>query len=260
MSFVIINPGTGPVDGAREREARRNIGAFCRELAFRDPIIRIKRCHDNDDDGRYGFTLTRGIRETVVDMPGLPLDRVRMGNGDNAWNFPRLYVDGNSWLWPYAISMARDDLRDHDGSAERAYEQSRADCDFVWEHEPRCPTCGSIKERYLDDSRKVNPPYGYARMRCVVCVPITTVIMKTWDKSAVFGDDSWKHQGLGCVWRVTQQMMPAEALDTEDDPRCHGRYPNQWCRLKRNHDGWCKGRWDVLKEERIEMPYRGDGT
>jgi len=42
-------------------------------------------------------------------MPGLPLDRVRYIGApeQNAWRFPRLFVDGNSWLWEFALEIAR---------------------------------------------------------------------------------------------------------------------------------------------------------
>jgi hypothetical protein len=167
--FVVINPGTGPVNGAREREARRNVGALCRELALEPPRVQIERRSSGDHDGRYDYVLRRGVRETTISMPGLPLDRVKLRPDDNPWHFPRLYVDGSSWLWPYAVASARDALLDHDGSAERRYEESKADCARELAREPRCPVCGTLKESYLTDYQTDNPPHGRERLRCLTC-------------------------------------------------------------------------------------------
>jgi hypothetical protein len=40
-------------------------------------------------------------------MPGLLLSQVRYtGDGyQNIWDYPRLYVDGDSWVWKYAIEV-----------------------------------------------------------------------------------------------------------------------------------------------------------
>jgi len=40
-------------------------------------------------------------------MPGLPLDLVRYTgeNGQNIWNFPRLYLDDSSWVWKFAANI-----------------------------------------------------------------------------------------------------------------------------------------------------------
>lgn len=39
-----------------------------------------------------------------VDMPSLSLEKIRyMGEKtQNIWDFPRLYVNGSSWVWKYA--------------------------------------------------------------------------------------------------------------------------------------------------------------
>lgn len=260
MTFVISNPGTGPVDGTRERDARRNIGAFCRDLALPSPNIRVERRPSGDFDGKYDYLLRRGIRTTTVSMPGLPLDRVKLRPGSNAWHFPRLYVDGSSWLWPYAIETARDALLDHDGSAERGYQQSVADCDFVLANEPRCSICGAIKDRYLTNSETENPPYGYDRLRCLICVPIETAAIWSW-QDAVYLDDSWKTLQHGCVYRVTTRRMPYEAIGGEQDPICTiGYYSNRQCRLKQGHEGRCETLWKEISRERIELPYRGDAA
>jgi hypothetical protein len=257
---VILNPGTGPVDGASAREARRNIGAFCRELSLGPPNVRIERRVNDDSDGRYSYIIRRGIRSTEVDMPGLSLDRVALRPGDNTWHFPRLYVDGNSWLWPFALNNARRALQDHDGSAERRYRRSKADCEREFATAPRCATCNAIKNRYHAYADDENPPYGYERIRCVVCTPVEHTQIRSWDLEAVYNNDSWKKLQHGRVYRVTYRLMPYEALGGDEDPICTiGYYSNRGqCRLGRGHAGKCEPHVKEIARESIALPYRGD--
>lgn len=104
---LIINPGSGPVEGAFEQEAVVNIGKFMEESgasgAEREP-------GRDDGRGRFAFRLSFADgRSRLVEMPGLPLDRVRYvrAEGQNVWNFPWLYVDGDSWHWLNALNMVR---------------------------------------------------------------------------------------------------------------------------------------------------------
>lgn len=107
---IIFTPGTGPIDGATFENAEANVREFIRDLNIKH-VIDIERRSDLDCDGRFGFVLYFGLETSVaIQMPGLPLEQVRCRLGDNAWRFPRLYVDGNSWLWPYALSIAEDKL------------------------------------------------------------------------------------------------------------------------------------------------------
>jgi hypothetical protein len=105
---IIINPGTGPVEGATEENARANMDAFCADLRENDIIATtISRFPDLDSAGRFGYRLGTGdARVLEVEMPGLPLDQVRYVDSDtqSIWDFPRLYVDGDSWVWMFALS------------------------------------------------------------------------------------------------------------------------------------------------------------
>lgn len=122
--MIIVNPGTGPVRNATLQNAEANISQLVRDIIERLPrdlattSIRATRDADQDraDDGRYGFTiavcLTSADNITYetslsVEMPGLPLEAVNFGarDDDNPWNFPRLYLDGSSWLWRYALEL-----------------------------------------------------------------------------------------------------------------------------------------------------------
>lgn len=105
--MMIINPGSGPVGGATIENATLAIEAFITDLGLDD--ITMTQDSTTGDRGRFAFTLRRGEYETKIDMPGIPLDRVRYTGAEdqNIWHFPRLYVDGSSWVWCYAINSAR---------------------------------------------------------------------------------------------------------------------------------------------------------
>ena len=109
---VIINPGSGPVAGAAESVAAENMKHFvadCGERALR--FVRIPEM--DDGDGRWAFLLWEDQRCHEIQMPGLPLDRVRYTGEDSQdiWDYPRLYVDGSSWVWKYAVLKDDDDWR-----------------------------------------------------------------------------------------------------------------------------------------------------
>lgn len=117
--MVIINPGSGPIDDESTFEnARKNIEVFIRDLHL-DNVQWGHDPKDPHDDGRFRFTLSRGadgrLHFTPVDMPGIPLKRVRyVGDMDqNIWDFPRLYVDDSSWVWKFAVGIARHKLQHH---------------------------------------------------------------------------------------------------------------------------------------------------
>lgn len=104
---VIINPGSGPVSGATEENAIRNIQAWCEDSEKSSGVSGLKWERNSlaDEDGRFAFIIHGGDKTFDVDMPGLPLERVRYTRSDdqNIWHFPRLYVDGSSWVWCYSL-------------------------------------------------------------------------------------------------------------------------------------------------------------
>lgn len=106
---IAINPGTGPVGNATEAHAVDNIRHFITDCDV--PGIQKTRLPALDGDGRYGFLLWNGTRCHEIQMPGLPLAKVRFmeEDGQDPWEFPRLYVNGSSWLWKYAL-LHSDDL------------------------------------------------------------------------------------------------------------------------------------------------------
>lgn len=114
MAILVINPGTGPVSGSSLDRAAANIKVYAEDIAkYHNLIVKdIFRLEEQDENGRYCFALDleKGSlkRRIVVEMPGLPLENVRYMQlpGQNIWDFPRLYVDGSSWVWVFAIHVA----------------------------------------------------------------------------------------------------------------------------------------------------------
>ena len=113
--MLVINPGSGPVAGSSRSAAIVAIETFVKDLGL--PEVRVGDPPDAaDNGGRFAFTLSLGGRKVEVDMPGLPIERVRyMGEaGQNIWDFPRLYVDGSSWIWTFGLGVARAHLTGED--------------------------------------------------------------------------------------------------------------------------------------------------
>lgn len=96
---IIINPGAGPVQGGDYEQAYINIKQLIKDCELDMKIISSRHI---PDDGRYLFVLRDPLgNDYEVDMPGLPLEQVRFMSleGQNIFEFPRLYVDGSSWVW-----------------------------------------------------------------------------------------------------------------------------------------------------------------
>lgn len=111
---IAINPGSGPVTEATEQNAINNMAAFTDDLRTRgiDVDTFIRRPDADYGDGRYAFTVTtRDDTATEIQMPGLSVDQVRWlkSDGQDIWQFPRLYVDDGSWIWYFALDQFDDD-------------------------------------------------------------------------------------------------------------------------------------------------------
>lgn len=105
MPGVFVNPGAGPLlVKTSPKHAETNVKVLAKD-AFPRKKVAIQRRRDFDSDGRYGFL----VNGTEVLMPGLPLEEVRWLRlpEQNIWDFPRLYIDGSSWVWYYAINALR---------------------------------------------------------------------------------------------------------------------------------------------------------
>lgn len=101
--MFIINPGTEARVGHNETNATIVAKALAKQFKTDVPSLRLKRDKSRDDkDGWYGFVLTAGKTSVDVDIPGDDPDNVMKGE---PWVSRRLYVDGSSWLWGYAIGI-----------------------------------------------------------------------------------------------------------------------------------------------------------
>ena len=69
-------------------------------------------CFQEYNDGYYNFRLHRWLRVCNVFMPGFPVECVRFTGQDDQdiWRFPRLYVDGCSWVWKFAVGIVKERL------------------------------------------------------------------------------------------------------------------------------------------------------
>lgn len=114
VPMIVINPGSGPVFKARVTNAEANIKVFADDLRERGiKVLTTRRKLKLDyGEGRYAFELKlehENHKKTIeVQIPGLPIKDVRyLGTEDqNIWHYPRLYVDGSSWVWMYAIDAS----------------------------------------------------------------------------------------------------------------------------------------------------------
>lgn len=130
---ITINPGSGPVEGATLEQAKANMDAFCADLkkAGLHPTG-LTRNEAADGQGRYGYVVAMGdARKVEVEMPGTPLDQVRYVDapGQDIWDFPRLYIDGGSWIWMFAVHACRppEGYVAPDRSGPTPYEQAAED-------------------------------------------------------------------------------------------------------------------------------------
>jgi len=97
--MFVINPGSGVLEDANAMNATINMHVFVNDLRMGD--FRIFRKPELDyGNGRFCFI----VEGCEIQMPGLPLSEVRWMDAEiNIWKFPRLYVDGSSWVWKFAI-------------------------------------------------------------------------------------------------------------------------------------------------------------
>ena len=118
MSVALINLGAGPVRGRTTfSHAKQNLEALVKEAQL--PRLTRRVVDRAADEGRYHFELGyplpghRNIprsRWCPISMPGLPLGLVRFVDDvkQNCLEFPRLYVNGNSYYWKYAVNVVCD--------------------------------------------------------------------------------------------------------------------------------------------------------
>lgn len=121
---IVINPGTQDTDDFGWECAYDNMKQFIKDCEIE--LYIVKSNFEPEDNGRYWFKLESKEIDgysVEVEMPALPLEQVRYikEKDQNVWDFPRLYVDGSSWLWCFAIVKKKsvlEGLRDELGVME----------------------------------------------------------------------------------------------------------------------------------------------
>lgn len=106
MEIIIINHGSQDIEELGFEQAYKNMKVFIEDCEIELFIAQARLTPE--DNGRYFFELKTPLSREVfweIEMPSLPLEKVRFINekSQNIWDFPRLYVDGSSWVWKYAI-------------------------------------------------------------------------------------------------------------------------------------------------------------
>lgn len=109
MGYVIADMGTGAVEEGSKEQSEINIKKFISDCFSHNPQLRFKyEFIEIEKNGRHTYELTNeDYRTYIVQMPAVSLEKVRfMGEeGQTVIGVPRLYVDGSSWLWKYAIDI-----------------------------------------------------------------------------------------------------------------------------------------------------------
>lgn len=119
MPMFDINPGSGPVQGGDLAQARANMEVFIHDaLGEADDVARIVG-GEPEEDGRFLFYVESASRRVPVSMPGLPLKQVRYMHpaGRSMRDFPRLFVDGASWVWLYGCRALCRKLGEREGES-----------------------------------------------------------------------------------------------------------------------------------------------
>lgn len=103
MIKVVINPGSGPVQRGSRDVSKANIEKFIEDLGVTGTYVFLREC----PDGRHDYKVFAKDESHEVSMPAIPLENVRYvgSEGQNIWDFPRLYIDGSSWIWCYALNV-----------------------------------------------------------------------------------------------------------------------------------------------------------
>lgn len=101
---ICINPGSGPVADATEENATANMVHYLADCGV-DGLECVRIATKDYGEGRFAFLVWKDTTCHEVQMPGLPLEAVRFTGAEdqNIWHYPRLYVDGSSWVWKYAV-------------------------------------------------------------------------------------------------------------------------------------------------------------
>ena len=100
--MLIFNPGTQTNPSATLENAEAIAAEICKDLGLTEKPIRIL---NGDAEGWFRFDFVTQGHRVEVDIPGDDPETVCAGK---PFVSRRLYVEGNSWLYGYALnSLAR---------------------------------------------------------------------------------------------------------------------------------------------------------
>lgn len=104
---IVINPGTEPIVKTTEDNAIKLAEYIAKDLKL--DITNWQRNPKADDNqGRYGFIFKGAGGKVDVDIPGIDPDITRKSM---PFESPRLYVNGSSWLYGYALDFIYDGIK-----------------------------------------------------------------------------------------------------------------------------------------------------
>lgn len=105
---LIINPGSEPTDPGDRAQASYNLGCLAADLLAAGATVELPTVAEQaGHNGRWACTMEVNGHVREIDMPALPISQVRFMDepGQSILDFPRLYVDGSSWIWSIAIRV-----------------------------------------------------------------------------------------------------------------------------------------------------------
>jgi len=105
--MLIINPGTEKQTKHNEKNAIEVAKQIAKDLKLTSKNWH-RNCLRDRKDGWYGFVFKGKGGEIDVDIPGVDPKRVCKGE---PFYSPRLYVDGSSWLYGYALNFIFDGIK-----------------------------------------------------------------------------------------------------------------------------------------------------
>jgi hypothetical protein len=106
VTYFFLNPGSGPISRrVTMKQALVNMKHLIKDAEVPNATFESDKNAD-EDDGRFDFVVRLGKKKVFVSIPGLPLKDVRFDpNNKNCLFYPRLYINGSSWYWKYAVSQ-----------------------------------------------------------------------------------------------------------------------------------------------------------
>lgn len=120
--MICINPGTEPVANTTLENALSNVKVLLADIDSKHKIECLYRQEGNYGEGRYCFLLFDYDNHSFheIQMPGASLSKVRYmrEEGQNIWDFPRLYIDDSSWIWCIAVDILKEEFAKKEDDGE----------------------------------------------------------------------------------------------------------------------------------------------